>query len=62
MGRVVFLSALAMLSGLVVAFPSSGASSSEFKARFHDDDCTTHAQCGRGLVEGYGHVRATIAA
>src|SRR5215471_18649773 len=58
--RVLLLTALAAVSAL--AWPSTvgAASRSEFKAQFHDDDCTAHAQCGTGLVEGYGHVTTTL--
>jgi len=60
MRRVFLLTALAMLSVFLVPFPGNAASSGEFKAQFRDDDCTTHAQCGTGLVEGYGHVTTTL--
>jgi hypothetical protein len=60
MRRVLLLIALAMLTMIVVPSPASTASSTEFKAQFHDDDCATHAQCGTGLVEGYGHVTTTL--
>jgi len=39
---------------------ASAASSGEFKAQFRDDDCVTHALCGTGLVEGYGHATTTL--
>ena len=29
-------------------------------AQFQDNDCASHAQCGTGLVEGYGHVTTTL--
>jgi hypothetical protein len=49
-----------MLAIFVAPFPGTAASSTEFKAQFQDDDCTTHALCGTGLVEGYGHVTTTL--
>jgi hypothetical protein len=42
------------------ALPAGAASSREFKAQFHDDECVTHALCGTGLVQGYGHVTTTL--
>ena len=51
---------LLTLGSFAVALPASAASSGEFKAQFHDDDCATHAQCGSGLVEGYGHASTTV--
>jgi hypothetical protein len=60
MRRVLACTALAMLAVLVVPLGSTAASSGEFKATFQDDDCTTHALCGTGLVEGYGHVTTTL--
>src|SRR5262245_14938325 len=59
MQRVLLFTA-AVLSALVAPLAASATSSSEFKAQFHDDDCTGHAQCGTGLVEGYGHVTTTL--
>jgi hypothetical protein len=59
MRRVLLLIAVA-ISVFVVPLPGSAAPSAEFKAQFHDDDCTTHAQCGTGLVEGYGQVTTTL--
>src|SRR5262249_61745254 len=32
----------------------------EFRAQFQDGECTTHLLCGRGLVEGYGHVTTPL--
>jgi len=50
-----------LLTASFIAVPVGGAASGgEFKAQFHDDDCATHAQCGTGLVEGYGHVTTTL--
>jgi hypothetical protein len=40
--------------------PATAAPPTAFYAQFHDDDCATHAQCGTGLVEGYGHVTTTL--
>ena len=60
MRRTLFLTFLAALGVIAVALPASAASSNEFKAQFQDDDCLTHAQCGSGLVEGYGHVTTTL--
>jgi len=42
------------------AVPAGVASNREFKAQFEDRECSTHALCGRGLVEGYGHVTTTL--
>jgi hypothetical protein len=58
--RLLLVSALTTLAILVTPFPGSAASTTEFKAQFRDDDCTTHALCGTGLVEGYGHVTTTL--
>jgi hypothetical protein len=61
MQGVRLLTALAvLLSAVAVPDVGGAASSAEFKAQFHDDDCTTHAQCGTGFVEGYGHVTTTL--
>ncbi len=60
MQRLLRLTALALLGGLGLALSAGAASSQEFKAQFQDDDCATHAQCGMGLVEGYGHVTTTL--
>ena len=60
MRRTPFLAVLAALGAIAVALPAGAASSGEFKAQFQDDDCLTHAQCGSGLVEGYGHVTTTL--
>ena len=59
MQRVLLLTAT-MLSALVAPLAASATSSPELKAQFHDDDCAGHAQCGTGLVEGYGHVTTTL--
>ena len=59
MQRVLLFTAAIVLA--LAAPRAAGATSrSEFKAQFHDDDCTGHAQCGSGLVEGYGHVTTTL--
>ena len=60
MRRVLLFTALLALVAMAVALPTSAAPSGEFKAQFQDDDCTTHTQCGTGLVEGYGHVTTTL--
>jgi hypothetical protein len=60
MRRTLFLTVLAVLGVIAVALPASAASNGEFKAQFQDDDCFTHALCGSGLVEGYGHVTTTL--
>jgi len=60
MRRVLALTTLATLAVLVVPLGGTAASSGEFKATFQDDDCTTHALCGSGLVEGYGHATTTL--
>lgn len=54
------LSIVAAVAAIGVALPASAGSSREFKAQFHDDDCTAHAQCGTGLVKGYGHVTTSL--
>jgi len=57
----VLLVALLALGGLAVsAFSAGAAPTGAFYAQFQDDDCLTHAQCGTGLVEGYGHVITTL--
>ena len=55
-----FLLAFAVLPLLVVLSPANAASSGQFKAQFQDAECSTHSLCGRGLVEGYGHVTTTL--
>src|SRR6266496_6165159 len=60
MRRVLLFTAFLSLVAMAVALPTGAAPSGEFKAQFQDDDCTTHAQCGTGLVEGYGHVTTTL--
>jgi hypothetical protein len=61
MRRPLLLTAVGLLGVLALALPASAASSRDFKAQFHDDDCApAHAQCGTGLVEGYGHVTTTL--
>lgn len=60
MRHVLLLVALVGLGAVAVALPATAASSGEFKAQFQDLECATHAQCGTGLVEGYGHVTTTL--
>src|SRR5262245_28295386 len=60
MRRAQICALLALFSVLLTPLAGSAASSTEFKAQFQDDDCTTHALCGTGLVEGYGHVTTTL--
>jgi hypothetical protein len=60
MRRFLVLAMLALGVGAAVAIPAAAASDQEFKAQFRDDDCVTHALCGTGLVEGYGHVTTTL--
>src|SRR5262245_52189717 len=59
MQRLLLLTFLA-LGALAAALPASAAPGGAFYAQFQDDDCATHAQCGTGLVEGYGHVTTTL--
>jgi hypothetical protein len=59
MNRLLVLSVL-LLGVVAVPFSAAAASPGEFKAQFHDDDCVTHALCGTGLVEGYGHATTTL--
>ena len=60
MRRFLVLAMLALGVGAALAIPAGAASDREFKAQFQDDDCVTHALCGTGLVEGYGHVTTTL--
>ena len=60
MRRTLICALLALFSVLMIPLAGNAAPSTEFKAQFQDDDCTTHAQCGTGLVEGYGHVTTTL--
>ena len=60
MRRVLLLTLLAFGVAAAATLPASAASAEAFKAQFHDDDCVTHALCGTGLVEGYGHVTTTL--
>jgi len=60
MRRTLLLTVLAVLGVIAVVLPAGAASTNEFKAQFQDDDCLTHALCGTGLVEGYGHVTTTL--
>jgi hypothetical protein len=60
MRRVLVIAALVGLGVVAVGLPATAASSGEFKAQFQDDDCVTHALCGTGIVEGYGHVTTTL--
>ena len=60
MQRILLAFVLSALGAFAVALPAGAASDREFKAQFHDDDCATHAQCGSGLVEGYGHASTTL--
>jgi hypothetical protein len=60
MPRACYLVTLLGLVLAVAATPAGAASSSEFKAQFQDDECATHSLCGRGVVEGYGHVSTTL--
>ena len=60
MRRFLVLAMLALGLGAALALPASAASDQDFKAQFQDGDCVTHALCGTGLVEGYGHVTTTL--
>src|SRR5262245_49326691 len=59
MGRFLLLTLLT-LGVLAAAALASAAPTTSFYAQFHDDDCVTHALCGTGLVEGYGHATTTL--
>jgi hypothetical protein len=58
--RLLLLTALATVSVLAAPFPGSARFEHRLQGQFHDGDCTAHAQCGTGLVEGYGHVTTTL--
>jgi hypothetical protein len=60
MRRTLLALVLLALGAIAVALPASAASDREFKAQFHDSECTTHDLCGSGLVEGYGHASTTL--
>jgi len=60
MQRLLVLAAFALGVVAAVAIPASAAPPGAFYAQFQDNDCATHAQCGTGLVEGYGHVTTTL--
>ena len=60
MQRFLLLSLLAFGLVAAAALSASAAPPGEFKAQFHDDDCVTHALCGTGIVEGFGHVDTTL--
>ena len=60
MHRFLPLTLLALVVLAVAALPAGAAPRGAFYAQFQDDDCVTHAQCGTGLVEGYGHVTTTL--
>ena len=51
---------LALGAVVAAAVPASAAPPGAFYAQFQDNDCLTHAQCGAGLVEGYGHATTTV--
>ena len=60
MKRFLLLSLLVFGLAAATALPAGASPPGEFKAQFHDDDCVTHALCGTGLVEGFGHVDTTL--
>lgn len=60
MRRFLLLTPLALGVLAAAALPASAAPGGAFYAQFQDDDCVTHAQCGTGLVEGYGHVTTSL--
>ena len=60
MRRFLLLPLLALGVLAAVAFPASAAPPDAFYAQFQDNECASHAQCGSGLVEGYGHVTTTL--
>src|SRR5262245_11613831 len=60
MQRFLVLTLLALGVVAAAALPASAAPPGGFYAQFQDDDCVTHAQCGTGLVEGYGHATTTL--
>jgi hypothetical protein len=60
MQRFVLLTLLAFGVAAAAALAAGAAPRGEFKAQFQDDDCVTHALCGTGVVEGYGHATTTL--
>jgi hypothetical protein len=60
MQRFLLLTLLALGVVAAAAVPASAAPAGALYAQFQDNDCATHAQCGTGLVEGYGHVTTTL--
>jgi len=60
MQRFLLLALLALGVLAASALSASAAPKGAFYAQFQDNDCATHAQCGTGLVESYGHVTTTL--
>jgi len=60
MHRFLLLTLLALGVLAAAAISAGAAPNGAFYAQFQDNDCATHAQCGSGLVEGYGHVTTTL--
>src|SRR5262245_26866008 len=60
MPRLLVVTLLALVAAAAAAILARAAPPGAFYAQFQDDDCATHAQCGTGLVEGYGHVTTTL--
>jgi hypothetical protein len=58
--RFLLLTLLALGVLAASSLSASAAPNGAFYAQFQDNDCATHAQCGTGLVEGYGHVTTTL--
>jgi hypothetical protein len=60
MRRSLLLTLLALGVLAAVALPAGAAPPDAFYAQFQDNECASHAECGTGLVEGYGHVTTTL--
>jgi hypothetical protein len=60
MRRSLLLTLLAFGVLAAVALPAGAAPPDAFYAQFQDNECASHAECGTGLVEGYGHVTTTL--
>jgi hypothetical protein len=60
MQRLLVLTLFALGVLAAAALPASASPPDAFYAQFQDDDCVTHALCGTGLVQGYGHVTTTL--
>ena len=60
MQRFLLLTLFALGALAAAALPVGAAPEGAFYAQFQDDDCVTHALCGTGLVQGYGHATTTL--